>query len=133
MKLKLFFKSFLKIISYTVCIAIFIAIFCTLLFLLKALPMVTLIGILIGVIFGFVIHDYEEKKEKLKEYQKDADEILWTIAFHENYIKDLEKQDGYHQVEINYHKDCIEYEKADFLKLREQAQKIGGDIDGKVN
>ena len=109
MKLKLFFKSFLKIISYTICAAIFI-----------------------GIIFGFAFHDYEVKKEKLREYQKDADEILWTIAFHENYIKDLEKQEGYHQTEINYHKNCIGYEKADFLKLREQAQKIGGDIDGEV-
>lgn len=132
MKLKLFFKSLLKIISYMIFIIIVIAIFCTMIFLLNALPAVALIGILIGVLFGFAFHDYEEKREKLKEYQKDADEILWTIAFHENYIKDLEKQEGYHQVEINYHKNCIEYEKADFLKLREQAQKIGGDIDGEV-
>lgn len=132
MKLKLFFKSLLKMISYMIFIIIVIAIFCAMIFLLNALPAVALLGILIGVLFGFAFHDYKEKQEKLKEYQKDADEILWTIAFHENYIKDLEKQDGYHQVEINYHKDCIEYEKADFLKLREQAQKIGGDIDGEV-
>jgi predicted membrane protein len=132
MKLKLFFKSLLKVLSYMAFAAIVIAIFCTMVFLLKAVPAVALIGILIGIIFGFAFHDYEEKREKLKEYQKDADEILWTIAFHENYIKDLEKQEGYHQTEINYHKNCIEYEKADFLKLREQAQKIGGDIDGEV-
>lgn len=132
MKLKLFFKSLLKVLSYMAFAVIVIAIFCTMVFLLKAVPAVALIGILIGIIFGFAFHDYEEKREKLKEYQKDADEILWTIAFHENYIKDLEKQEGYHQTEINYHKNCIEYEKADFLKLREQAQKIGGDIDGEV-
>lgn len=132
MKLKLFFKSLLKVLSYMAFSAIIIAIFCTMIFLLKAVPAIALIGILIGIMFGFAFHDYEEKREKLKEYQKDADEILWTIAFHENYIKDLEKQEGYHQTEINYHKNCIEYEKADFLKLREQAQKIGGDIDGEV-
>jgi hypothetical protein len=84
MKLKLFFKSLLKVLSYMAFAAIVIAIFCTIIFLLNAIPAVALIGILIGIIFGFAFHDYGEKKEKLKEYQRDADEILWTIAFHEN-------------------------------------------------